>query len=178
MKWALIIVGSPIALIVVIALVGLALPQSHVASRQVRLNQPPAAVWAVITNVAESPSWRTDVKSIEMRPSKDGHAAWTEHGSSGAIPLAIVEAAPPVRLVTRIDATDLAFGGTWTYELREDRGGTLITITERGDVYNPIFRTLSRFVLGHTATLDTYLRNLAKRFGETAQANPRYNGAT
>jgi hypothetical protein len=68
----------------------------------------------------------------------------------------------------KIDATDLAFGGTWTYELRDDRGGTEITITERGEVYNPIFRTLSRFVFGHTATIDAYMKSLSRKFGEPA----------
>lgn len=165
MRWALVIIGTPVAILVAIALVGLVLPQSHVATRTARINQPPAVVWAAITNVGEAPSWRSDVKSVEIRPSKDGRQAWIEHGSAGAIPLAIVEAAPPSRLVTRIDATDLAFGGTWTYELKEDGGGTLVTITERGEVYNPIFRALSRFVFGHTATIDAYLKSLAKRFG-------------
>jgi uncharacterized protein YndB with AHSA1/START domain len=169
----MLIVAGPIAIIVVIALIGLVLPQSHVASRTARIHQPPAAVWAAITNAADAPSWRTDVKSVEMRPSKDGRAAWIEHGSNGAIPIAVVEAVPPSRLVTKIDATDLAFGGTWTYELAEDRGGTMITITERGEVYNPIFRALARFVFGHTATIDGYLNNLARRFGGEAQSAVR-----
>lgn len=168
MKWALIIILGPIAILVVIALVGLVLPQSHVASRSTRIDQPPDAVWAAITNIAESPSWRADVKSIEMRAPKDGRSAWIEHGSGGAVPMAVSEALPPRRLVTRIDADDLAFGGTWTFELQEDRGGTRITITERGEVYNPIFRALARFVFGHTAALETYLKNLAKRFGQEA----------
>jgi hypothetical protein len=41
-----------------------------------------------------------------------------------------------------------------------------VTITERGLVGNPIFRFVSRFVIGQTATMDSYLRALGKRFGE------------
>jgi uncharacterized protein YndB with AHSA1/START domain len=163
MKWALLIVGGPVALIVLVTVVGLVLPQSHVASRSARFAQPAPVVWAAITNVAEQPAWRSDVRSIEMRPGTDGRRAWIEHGASGAIPIAIVEATPPTRLVTTIDATDLAFGGTWTYELREEQGATTLTITERGEVYNPIFRTLSRFVFGHSATIDKYLQDLGNR---------------
>jgi uncharacterized protein YndB with AHSA1/START domain len=166
MKWALIIIGAPIAIIAAVALVGLMLPQSHVASRTARINQPPSAIWAVITNIGESPSWRGDVKSIEMRPAKDGRIAWIEHGSTGAIPFAIVEATPPSRLVTRIDGSDLAFGGTWTYDLKEDGGGTLVTITERGEIYNPMFRTLARYFFGYTGTIEGYLKALSKRFGQ------------
>jgi hypothetical protein len=41
-----------------------------------------------------------------------------------------------------------------------------LTIVERGKVRNPIFRFLSRFVFGHTATIESYLSSLAKSFGE------------
>jgi hypothetical protein len=46
--------------------------------------------------------------------------------------------------------------------------GCHLNITERGEIYNPIFRFVSRFVLGHTATLDAYLQNVARKFGSTA----------
>ena len=46
-----------------------------------------------------------------------------------------------------------------------DDGGSVVTITERGSVYNPVFRFVSRFILGHTATMETYLRSLGHRFG-------------
>ena len=67
---------------------------------------------------------------------------------------------PPRRLVTRIADEDLPFGGTWTYRLEPDGGGTRVTITEDGEVYNPVFRFVSRFVMGHDATLRTYLDDL------------------
>jgi hypothetical protein len=71
---------------------------------------------------------------------------------------------PPRRIVTRIDRSERAFGGTWTYELRPVATGTELTITEDGEVYNLIFRTLARFVFGHTATIDAYLRDLERQF--------------
>jgi hypothetical protein len=33
-------------------------------------------------------------------------------------------------------------------------------------VYNPLFRFISRYVMGHTATIESYLRALGKRFGD------------
>ena len=38
-------------------------------------------------------------------------------------------------------------------------------ITEDGEVYNPVFRFMSRFIIGHAATLDQYLTALGKRLG-------------
>jgi hypothetical protein len=65
--------------------------------------------------------------------------------------------------VARIADTDLPFGGTWTYELKPEGAGTRVTITERGEVYNPIFRFMSRFVLSQTATMEKYLAALTAR---------------
>jgi hypothetical protein len=41
--------------------------------------------------------------------------------------------------------------------------GTLVRITEHGEVYNPLFRVLSRFVFGHTSTMEQFLRNLERK---------------
>jgi hypothetical protein len=49
-----------------------------------------------------------------------------------------------------------------------ENGGTRVTIREDGEVSNVIFRFMSRYVFGQTATMDGYLNSLAKRFGEEA----------
>ncbi|HSR42141.1 MAG TPA: SRPBCC family protein, partial [Longimicrobiales bacterium] len=84
----------------------------------------------------------------------------------GTMTIETVEAEVPTRLVTRIADEDLPFGGTWTYELEPTGDGrTRVTITEDGEVYNPVFRFMARFVFGHTATMDTYLDGLEARMG-------------
>jgi hypothetical protein len=32
-------------------------------------------------------------------------------------------------------------------------------------VYNPVFRFIAKYIMGHTGTIDTYLANLGKKFG-------------
>jgi uncharacterized protein YndB with AHSA1/START domain len=165
MKWALraiIVVGGIFAAAV---LAGLALPRSHVASRTVRVAAPPERVWATITNVAEHPSWRPGLTRVETLPAVDGRAAWREHDRTSRIAYEVVEAVPPRRLVTRITDRDLPFGGRWEFDIRPAEGGSDVTVTEHGEVHNPIFRLLSRYVLGHTATIDAYLGALQGRFG-------------
>ena len=44
--------------------------------------------------------------------------------------------------------------------LRRRPAAERLTITEDGEVYNPFFRFMSRFVFGQTATLDEFVRNL------------------
>ncbi len=46
-------------------------------------------------------------------------------------------------------------------ELAAAAGGTRVRVTEDGEVYNPLFRFVSRFIMGHTATMDRYLDDLA-----------------
>ena len=55
---------------------------------------------------------------------------------------------------------------TWTFELAADADGTRVTLTERGEVDNPIFRFLSRFVFGQTGTIDSCLRALEAKFAQ------------
>jgi uncharacterized protein YndB with AHSA1/START domain len=166
MKWALIILGAIIAVALIITAIGALLPKGHVASRSAVFNQSAESVWHAITDVESFTSWRTDLKSVERLPDKGGRMVWRETSSQGAMTIEVVESSPPQRLVCRIADPDLPFGGTWTYELAEAGAGTRLTITENGEIYNPIFRFMARFIFGYTSTLETYLKGLGKKFGE------------
>ncbi len=144
-----------------IAAIGYALPVQHVAFRSATFGQPADDIFAVLTDPAHFADWRSDVTSVEVLGAAP--LRWREHGRSGAITFVVDESAPPRRLVTRIDDRSLPFGGTWTYDLAPDGAGTTVTITEHGEVYNPLFRFMSRFVFGQTATMDAYLASLKKR---------------
>lgn len=163
MKIALIILGALAAIVIIVAAVGFALPVKHTAVREARYRRSPAEVFAVITDAKEFPGWRPSVKKVEILPAPEGRRRFRETGSDGSILYEVEETAPNTRLVTRIADPSLPFGGTWTYELTPDGGSTILRITEDGEVYNPIFRFVSRFVMGHTATIDRYLLDLAKR---------------
>jgi uncharacterized protein YndB with AHSA1/START domain len=166
------VVAGLIALVGVMALIGRALPQAHVASRRGHFRQPPEALWAAITDVEAFPAWRPDLKRVERLPDRDDRPVWREVGRHGSIPLEQLEAQPPGRLVGRIADPTLPFGGTWTYEVAAAEGGSTLTITENGEVYNPVFRFLSRYVFGHHGTLETYLKALGQKFGETVVPQP------
>jgi uncharacterized protein YndB with AHSA1/START domain len=167
MKWLLVAVGILVFLVVIVVGIGYTLPVAHTARRSATLRAAPAAVWAAITDVTAYPTWRGDVESVEVLAPVNGHQSWREKGRNGAITYAMERVDPPKRLVARIADTDLAFGGEWEYELSPEGAGTRIVITERGEVYNPLFRFMSRFVMGHTSTIDGYLHALGRKFGET-----------
>ncbi len=103
---------------------------------------------------------------MDLLPEVDGHPRWVEDASGQRIAFEATEADPPRRLVVRIADAHLPFGGSWTYTLTPTERGTRLGIIENGEVYNPLFRFMSRFVFGHTATIDGYLESLGSRFGE------------
>ena len=169
MKWALVVVGVLALVVVIVVGIGYTLPVAHTASRSVTLRAAPPDVWATITDVAAYPSWRSDVKSVEILAPVEGRNSWREKGSDEPITYAMTRVDPPTRMVTRIVDRDLPFGGEWDYTITPDGTGTRLAIIERGEVYNPVFRFISRFVIGHTATLDSYLKALGRKFGETVE---------
>lgn len=170
MKWLWIALAVLAGLVVIVAGIGALLPQKHVATRAARFHQPPDAIWAAITDIAAFPSWRPGVKSVERLPDRNGLPAWREVDNHGqAIPFEAIEWTPSQTLVTRIADPKLPFGGTWTYVVHTADGGSELRITENGEVYNPIFRFVSRFIFGYHGTIGAYLRALGRKFGETVQ---------
>jgi len=162
------LVALLLATILLIVIVGYSLPRDHVAARAILLRQPPAAVFALISTFKDEPLWRPDVQQVEMLPERDGHTRFIEKSRNGTMPFEMEESAPPLRMATRIDGKNLPFGGRWIFEISPTAEGCRLNITERGEVYNPVFRFVSRFILGYTGTLDRYLSSVAKKFGENA----------
>jgi hypothetical protein len=169
MKWILIVVGVLAVVVAAVAIIGLMLPKNHLASRSSHFKQAPQAIWDAITG---PPDWRPDIRSFEKLPPRDGHRCWKEIDKHGqAIAYESVEETEPHRLVTKIADPKLPFGGTWTFEIEPEKNGSQVAITEAGEIYNPIFRFMSRFVLGYSGSIDAYLKALHAKFGETAEGD-------
>ena len=165
MRWILYVVAAIAIIAIVIVVIGYSLPQAHSASRNVTVAMPPDALYALLVDVDRYQSWRPGVKSLQRHPDREGKPAWTEEMSGMKIPLHFERMERPSLLVSRIADPSLPFGGTWTYRIQPAPGGSALTITEDGEVYNPFFRFMSRFVFGHTATIDEFLKNLEARAG-------------
>ena len=173
MKWLLFIAGTVFGMAIVVWTIGMFLPRKHRATRIARFHQSPAVIWQTIADYESFPQWRSNVTRVEPMPSSNGlpaHREWNNHGR--ALPMETVEWDPPRRSVGRIADPKSPFGGTWTMEISDAPGGSTLRITEDGEIRNPIFRFVSRFFMGYTATMETYLRDLGRRFGETVQPEP------
>jgi hypothetical protein len=57
---AAVLVGS----VVLVVMIGYALPQQHVAARAVSLGQKPEDVFALISNFKDGPAWRAGLQQV------------------------------------------------------------------------------------------------------------------
>jgi len=142
MKWFLLTDLAIALLVALVLIVGMMLPEAHVATRTVRFKAPPQPVWDAISNPA---GWYKQKDKVT-----------------------VVESVAPRRLVTRIADPSLPYGGIWTCDIAPASEGSVLTITENGEVHNPLFRFVSRFIMGHTATIDGYIKALRVKLGESA----------
>ncbi|MEK7831264.1 MAG: SRPBCC family protein, partial [Acidobacteriota bacterium] len=162
MFWILGIVGLLVLAVIVVTVIGSFLPENHVASKTLTLKQSPETVWQVITDFANQTKWNSEMKSVERLPDRNGHEVWQEEMSGMKIPLETLEAEAPKKLVRRIASDDLGFGGDWQYVITPtSEGGCQLTITEFGKVPSSLFRFMSKYIFGHTATMEAYMKALA-----------------
>jgi len=168
LKYLLILIA--IAALVVFV-VGYRLPQQHTASVEREYAVAPGRVFGEIANPSEYPRWRSGVQRVEMLPpDSTGRTRFQEISLSDEITYEIEQQIPDRLFVTRIADENLPYGGTWTFELEPTQTGTLVRITEDGEVRNPIFRFVSKYVMGQTRGINKYLDDLEKRLKSAAAA--------
>lgn len=158
MKIVVIIIGVLLLLIVLMYLIGRTMPVAHTVSLSKKLNAPRDTVWKMISDIDTYSNWR----GVKVEKLTD--TSWNEEISGDMVLMEIVEKVRGERFVTQISKQNkrMAFGGSWVFEFKSDGEGTLLTVTENGEVYNPIFKFMSKYIFGHTATMKQYLKKLEK----------------
>lgn len=158
MRWVLFIVVGLLAVVALVALIGVLLPQSHVATRSRTFQHSSDRVFGAISDVRNYAKWRPGVREVTVL--SETPLRWREDGSNGKVEFELTSSDPPKRQVVTIASKDLPFGGRWEYDVVPDGGGSRLTLSEHGEVYNPIFRFMARFVFGYTKTMEDYLAAL------------------
>jgi hypothetical protein len=166
MKYALVVLAAILLIALILFAAGASLPAKHRASREASYHRPPGDLFRLISTPSDFPSWRSSVTIVKVLPDTEGRPRFEESGKDGSILYEVERVVPGEILITRIADRSLPFGGTWTYTLTPRGDSTTLRIVEDGEVYNPIFRLISRFVLGHNSTIDQFLRDVGKKVGE------------
>lgn len=159
MKILLVILGIVAIVIAAVVIIGAMLPKGHSATRSAFIKASPEKVFQLISG---PPDWRTDLKTYSVLDEGGKHLVSETDKHGQTITYERVEYRPPTLLKMVIADKNLPFGGIWTWSLRPQNEGCLVTITEDGEIYNPVFRFVSRFLIGYTRTIDNYLEALAQ----------------
>lgn len=125
-------------------LAGAALPAEHRTTARESFDRAPEAVWRVLTDLEAMPSWRSDLVRIERLPEADGRMIWLEIGSGKDQVMELTESDPPRRLVIHRREDGRPGLPERIVQLRATMNGTLVTVTERDQVGNPLARVLLR----------------------------------
>ena len=167
MRILLIALAGVVLLAISVVVIGSLLPKQHVVSRSASYRAPPERLFSLIAGPQD---WRPDILRCEILPVVDGRE-WSRETTrnSETITYELLDRVSPRSVKRRIATENLPYSGTWTYSLEANDGMTIVRITEDGQVYNPVFRFVSRFILGHTRTMDAYLRALGKATGQEVE---------
>jgi hypothetical protein len=163
LRIALFALAAVVGVVAAVAVMGWCLPKGHRASRIIALQASPHDVFQVITNVAHAAEWRSDLERVEQVSGSGVGMTFREVGQNGSVAYRVEAVEPDRQFVSAIADSSLPYGGRWTFDLAPRGDGTDLTITEDGEVFNPIFRFMSRFVFSPTGTIERYQADLAKR---------------
>ena len=152
--------------VVALGFFGALLPREHVAMETAELPAPPESVYAVLRNLEAAPTWRSGLARVEVLPKRGEREIYREHGDHGPMTLEIVEDIPNRRFVTAIADLDATFGGRWVFELTPtESGGTRLTLSELGDIPNPLVRFLAYHLWGFDGSIAQYMTDLRRHLG-------------
>ena len=147
---------------------GSTLPVDHTVSVTGTIPASPEKVFARITNIVDAPSWRHAVKAVTILPPDQGRDHWIEdlgHGQTMTFLALRTDAPSPQGQARRdvlLDVPNATYGGTWVYELSPGPtpNTTTLKITETGFIHPPIYRFMMAHILGPTANLAQYMKDL------------------
>ncbi|PJZ52187.1 LIC10604 family protein [Leptospira adleri] len=151
--------GFLVLLIVGVYGIGASLPVEHSSSLERVFATSPDRIYSLIRNYKDYPSWRPNLKKIEEIAS----SSWKETDShNDVMTYSFIQDRRNELVESKIMDEDKPFGGSWTFELSSVSNGTKLKITENGKVFSPVFRFFSKYVFGHTATIQSYLEFMEK----------------
>lgn len=156
-----------VAVPAIVYMAGSTLPVAHTATVSRTYDAPADRIWRTITGVRDYPEWRRNVERVDIHTKFGERMRWREfYTDNEPITFQVVQHNDERLFRVRIADTDLPFGGTWTYRISVIDDNRVVSITEEGEIYNPLFRFVSHYITGYKATMNRYLDDLGHHVGE------------
>lgn len=166
MKIVLLIVSVLLISIALVYLIGFLMPVKHQLSVSRQFAVDKKTIWQILVDFGHHANWRRDIVSAEKVSANDvANEIWQESDNHGnVIRYENRDIIKEQSLKRVIVSKHLAFGGSWTFNLASDdsqpQAQATLTITENGEVYNPMFRFLGKTVFGFDTSMRRFLEDL------------------
>ncbi len=162
--WLLLI---PVALVLLAYLVGFFLPERYVAKKSYDIPLPPTDVWQRLHDPERYPMTGYMCKGLELLPSEDGLAVWTESMGRSSLRIQNVEVDEPKRFVRRLTDTVVPFESRCEFWIEPTDSGSRVTCENQATVktgtwHVPLFRVTMALFGGAKGGIKMYLGNVAK----------------
>lgn len=157
-----------LAVAAVLLMVGWLRQPGHTSTTQGLYPVSQQQAWDSLTAFDRWGLWYPEISNVEPLPDSAGARRILITGEWGEIPTVVTAWNPPYNLRTQMDQG--TFKGSWNWELRSVPEGTMVTVTESGEVRNPFFRALMIFN-DNAATMLDFHRAFAQRLG--VQVEPK-----
>ncbi|MEO0652014.1 MAG: hypothetical protein AAFZ65_15170 [Planctomycetota bacterium] len=160
-----------VALVVLIVLIGFALPERSDGRFVARLASSPEEVWEALQDVDAHPMTGKSKRSLEHLPEEAAGPHWREDmGHGEIIDVRTLALERPRRLVRTMASQASNMTSEWEYRLDPLDGGTRLEVSgathiRRGTWHMPIFRVMMRVGGGVRAGMRIQARMLAASLG-------------
>jgi hypothetical protein len=158
--------GVCVVAVVVMAMIGAGMAPRHVVTRRKSFAAPPERVWSALLSIRQLPVDRSDLRAVDQGTATVPPSAIEVVGTP--VTIEIVTFRPPRTLVVKTVESDVAYGGTWTFELElESAQITKLTVTEEAEVRGRLVRFAVRTFGLDDFLIDGIFRAVKRKLVET-----------
>ena len=164
--WLWILLGSPIALIAIAALIGIMLPENYAATARITTSLTPAEVWLRLNDPETYPMSGKMLKGLELLPNEDGRAVWIEDLGLSKLRIRNLESREPEHLVRLLEDTVVPFRSRCEFTIESSGTGSVVTCVNQctvssGTWHVPFFRITMCLCGGAKSGPKDYLTRLS-----------------
>jgi len=160
LKALFITIGFVLGSIVLIAMIGMCLPNPRISTNTFQVLSPISVVWNQIIDHKNQVKWRKSLKNISI--SEDDPNQWTETPINGSS-ITFKTAESVEHSIYKIDILPISgFQGYAIIEFREEGENTQLTFTEASNTPNPFQRILAYLFYNPKQSMEIYKKELKK----------------
>ncbi len=148
------------------------LPEVHEVSVKARFKAPGPKLWALISDLEGQPRWKKSLVSVKRIEGSE--EVYVEDYGGTKLTLKTEERVEGQRLVRVLVNQNIPYQGSWTYVVEPlGQEECLLTLTEKAQIKNPVFRFLAQGFFGYEESLKAALTELSAVAGPVEfQKNP------